>query len=280
MSDFQSALFALVSDLSGMYVRAGMTQRTLLAACSGQASTWEAFKIEKASSDDRVWIRSAYNGKYVRALADPNNTLAAVGDARDQNSTFHLIDAGLGKVALQLDGRYVRAGIGEYSYLGACSNHLKGWETFRLQPTEMGELVTVNWCYSIDSRTGPIVWIVFNALVKNNSGFPWISSKVGVTRQTLISFGEIWQFNNREVRSFAGLSAGHRVWREIGRVPWFPYKSGNNKLVEYFVTYDFAHPDDVDKGNNSIQFFVTNKEIEEGEHSVNLCRPMPEPGGG
>lgn len=131
------------------------------------------------------------------------------------------------------------------------------------------------WCYAIDSHTGPIELIIFKALIKNTSGLPWTSKKSGMKTGTMITgWGELWQFNGQEVDSFAGLPAGQRSWREIGRVPWSPYRAQNNKLVEYYVTCDFIHPDDVNRKNNSVQFFVTNKEIEEGAWSVNECRPL------
>lgn len=274
MVDLEKSMFGLVCDFNNKYVRAGVTSQAKLAAVSDRRSTWETFRIKQLPGEE-IWIQSAYTGNWVQTLSDSSRTLAAVPGRPDN---FDLVDLGSGKFALKQGSDFVRAGVGRECYLGACSPHQDRWETFRFEANTMGELETVDWCYSINSHTPPTVTIEFWATVKNAGPFIWTNNQIGLTTGTMIAgWGEIWQFNDFEVDSFAGLDSGRTSRRLIGTVPWFPYEAGNEKLVQYVVTYDFTHPADIDKGNNGISFAVTNKEIEEGARVANQCSLMPTP---
>ena len=126
-------LIALQSDQNGKFVRAGVTQNTLLAAVSDQVHGWETFHLINLA-DGKVALQSDQNGKFVRAGVTQNTLLAAVSDQVHGWETFHLINLADGKVALQSDqnGKFVRAGVTQNTLLAAVSDQVHGWETFHL----------------------------------------------------------------------------------------------------------------------------------------------------
>lgn len=126
-------LVALQSDLSEKIVRAGVTNRTYLAAVSDSILGWERFHLISLGGD-RIALQSDLNGKIVRAGVTDQTYLAAISDQIAGWETFHLINVGTDKWALKsdLNGKYVRAGVTPLSLLAAVSDQVLGWETFRM----------------------------------------------------------------------------------------------------------------------------------------------------
>lgn len=124
-------IVALQSSQSGLYVRAGVTGQTLLAASSGQVAGWETFKVIDLGGG-LVALQSMQNRKYVRAGVGTDSRLAAVSGAIQAWERFRWIDRGGGLVALQSDHskKFVRAGWTQQSYLAAASPQISTWETF------------------------------------------------------------------------------------------------------------------------------------------------------
>jgi hypothetical protein len=81
-----------------------------------------------------VTLRSAQNGRFVRAGFTSATLLSARSPEARGWETFEMQDLGQGLVALRSrqNGRYVRAGVGPGSLLAATSEHARSWETFRL----------------------------------------------------------------------------------------------------------------------------------------------------
>jgi len=79
-----------------------------------------------------VSLKSAQNGKYVRAGVGQGTLLAAVSPKLGGWEDFQLVELGKNRFALRSvqNGKYVRAGVGQGTLLAAVSNHIAGWETF------------------------------------------------------------------------------------------------------------------------------------------------------
>jgi len=103
----QSDIALRTSD--GTYVRAGVTQRALLAVGSPHIRGWETFELIKLDGN-KVALKSKQNGKYVRAGVGPNSLLAAVSSRVDGWEQFELLGSGA-TVALKSvqSGKCVRA---------------------------------------------------------------------------------------------------------------------------------------------------------------------------
>lgn len=77
-------------------------------------------------------LKSEQSGRYVAAAG---GILAATERSAKTAVTFDVVRLGGGRVAFRLsDGRFVRAGIGEGTFVGIGGNRAAGWETFRLVP--------------------------------------------------------------------------------------------------------------------------------------------------
>lgn len=70
---------ALRSTLSERYVRAGVTDKTLLAATSDRIAGWETFEVIELGGN-KIALRSALNKKYIRAGVSQQSFLAATSD--------------------------------------------------------------------------------------------------------------------------------------------------------------------------------------------------------
>ncbi len=124
---------ALQSVQSGLYVRAGLTQQSLLAAVSPHVQEWETFRVVPQDGAI-VALQSIQSNKYVRAGVGEDSRLAAVSSQVSGWEKFRWIERGNGKIALQSvqNGKFVRAGWTRDGYLAAVSSEIKEWETFRL----------------------------------------------------------------------------------------------------------------------------------------------------
>ncbi|MGE3907404.1 MAG: hypothetical protein AB7F36_15740 [Reyranellaceae bacterium] len=99
---------ALRARSNGKYVRAGITDRTLLAAFSTAIGGWERFEVSRLGAD-RIALRSQQNGKYVRGGAGQDQSVAAVSSRVRSWETFVLERRANGNVALRSveNNRYV-----------------------------------------------------------------------------------------------------------------------------------------------------------------------------
>ena len=135
----------LQSVENGKFVRAGVTETSLLAATSSHVKGWETFEVievpSNAGREDELFmrtyaLRSAQSGKYVRAGVGQSSMLAAASDQIGAWEKFNIVELGDGIVYLRSNhsGMVVRAGFQNGTYLAANSPHVQGWEKFRLIP--------------------------------------------------------------------------------------------------------------------------------------------------
>jgi hypothetical protein len=133
----ENVLYALQSAHSGMYVRAGVGSGSALAAVSSQILGWETFRlVSKTFQPNLVYLESNLSGARVRADQSPDHYLAAdcVPGAEFCGDLFRVVPLEGSEIALQhyTSGKFVRAGIGQNSRLGAASDHILAWEKFKL----------------------------------------------------------------------------------------------------------------------------------------------------
>lgn len=111
------------------YVRAGVTQNTLLAVGSPHVRGWETFKLIRLD-DGKVALQSKQNGLYVRAGVGQQSLLAAVSSHIRGWETFRLMGQP-GRTALQSvqSGSCVR--VLENGYLSATAECISA-DTFQM----------------------------------------------------------------------------------------------------------------------------------------------------
>ena len=132
--NFSLEEIALQSPLTGLTVRAGVGQGSLLAAVSPHIYGWETFRMHRLGGDT-VALQSDLSGLFVR-VGDraSGRRLAAVSENLTEWETFHLYRSGdsasLRSLAL---GKWVRAGVGGDAYLAAVSDEISMEETFILK---------------------------------------------------------------------------------------------------------------------------------------------------
>ncbi|MBI1883539.1 MAG: hypothetical protein HYS08_04975 [Chlamydiae bacterium] len=127
---------AFQSIKTGKYVRAGLGEKSRLGAASSHLQIWEAFRLVDLGNR-KVALQSVKSNKYASISYNiPNFDVMALSSNIAEEQTFELRQLGDDKVAFRSIalGRYVRAGIGNDSYLGAINTSADVWETFRLHP--------------------------------------------------------------------------------------------------------------------------------------------------
>jgi len=101
----------------GTYIRAGVTENTLLATGSPHIKGWETFTLIRLS-DGKIALKSEQNGKYVRAGVGQNSLLAAVSSRIGGWEQFEIVGSGNTVVLKSVQsGKCVRAT--ERGYLSA-----------------------------------------------------------------------------------------------------------------------------------------------------------------
>ncbi|MCP5051840.1 MAG: hypothetical protein GY940_32030 [bacterium] len=124
---------------NGKYVKVGNFS-TMLEAISGSIGSRERFQIinleKNKQGNNKIVLRSLWNGKYVRAGVGRETVLGAVSTRISSWETFKKVILPGGKVAFKSvqNNKYVRAGVGRKSRLAATSNRLLSWELFKLWP--------------------------------------------------------------------------------------------------------------------------------------------------
>ncbi len=127
---------------NGKYVRAGMDEKSRLAAASPHVQLWEAFRL-KDLGDQKIALQSMKSNKYVSISYNiPRMDVMALSTDIGPEETFKKVDLrDHGKVALHSGvlGKYVRAGLGQECFLGAGSTSPGEWETFRFHRIPQAE---------------------------------------------------------------------------------------------------------------------------------------------
>jgi len=140
-------IVALQSVKSGKYVRAGIGDRSQIGANDTNITVWGAFKLMDLGNR-KVALQCMKSGKYVQVTYNlPHLDLMALGTNIGKKETFGMRHAGEGKVAFHSEevGRFVRAGIGNQSLLGASTHSIGEWETFRLVPIPQAATTTQSY---------------------------------------------------------------------------------------------------------------------------------------
>ncbi len=119
---------------NGKYIRAGMDEKSRLAAVSPHLQVWEAFRV-KDLGDRKIALQSVKSNKYVSISYNiPRMDVMALSSDIGPEETFKKVDLrDHGKVALHSGvlGKYIRAGMGQNCFLGAGSTSPGEWEEFR-----------------------------------------------------------------------------------------------------------------------------------------------------
>ncbi|MEP3437840.1 MAG: META domain-containing protein [Hoeflea sp.] len=89
------------------------------------------FTAQAVAKAEEILLQSVQSGLYVTAV---NGTLAAAAREGKRASRFELVRLERNKIALRDvgSGSYVRAGVGQGTFLAAGSPHIRGWETFEV----------------------------------------------------------------------------------------------------------------------------------------------------
>lgn len=122
---------AFRSRATGQIVRAGATDRTLLAAVSSGVGAWERFEIVPLA-DGRVALKATQNGRFVRGGLDQRQSLAAVSPRAQAWETFTVVRLDGGGVALRnfQNGRYVT--VDNEGFLQSNAEQVGRRETFEI----------------------------------------------------------------------------------------------------------------------------------------------------
>jgi hypothetical protein len=147
VTESKDKIVALQSVKSGKYVRAGIGDRSQMGANDSNITQWGAFKL-KDLGNRKVALQCMKSGKYVQVTYNlPHLDLMALGANVGKRETFGMRHAGEGKVAFHSEevGRFVRVGIGNQSLLGASTNSIGEWETFRLVPIPQAATTTQSY---------------------------------------------------------------------------------------------------------------------------------------
>lgn len=144
MTVSKDKIVAIQSVKSGKYVRAGIGNRSQLGASDSNITEWGAFKIIDRGNGNSV-LQCVKSGKYVDVTYNlPHLDLMALGTKIGKEEIFQIRHLGQDKVAFHSEavGRFVRAGIGNQSLLGAPTSTLGEWEAFRLVPIPQAAVTT------------------------------------------------------------------------------------------------------------------------------------------
>lgn len=120
----------LQSQQNGRYVCSGGTW--LAASCDVR----EAIQFEMDYlADGSVAFRDLETGRYMSAGQDAQGMISVLANAIGPRERFEIQDWNVATyLRSAVAGAFVRAGIGQQTYLGAASPHMGGWEAFRVLP--------------------------------------------------------------------------------------------------------------------------------------------------
>lgn len=98
-----------------------------------------AYAVAKA---EEIILQSVQSGMYVTVV---NGTLAAATGRADRASRFDTVRLEGNRIAFRdmRNGSFVRAGIGQGTFLASGSPHIRGWETFEVIPMGRGQQVAL-----------------------------------------------------------------------------------------------------------------------------------------